>query len=91
MSFNRTARVAAATATVVIGALCTQGVAYASDHHNNRHGSHASDRDHHGDNRDDRGNRDDGKGDSKVEIAGIDLGGVTDAVSDLLDSLGDVL
>jgi|SRR5882757_137485 len=97
MSIKATAQVAAAAAAVVVGALCIQGVAYASDHHSNHHhGSHASDRDSHGDDGDDEDDSDKGddkgdKKDSKLEIAGIDLGGVTDAVSDLLNSLGDIL
>ncbi|HEX4251860.1 MAG TPA: hypothetical protein VH008_28640 [Pseudonocardia sp.] len=87
MSINRTAQVAAATAAVVVGALCTQGVANASDHsHHNHHGSHASDRDHHGDDGDDH-DRDK----NHLDVAGLDLGQVTDAVSDLLNSLSDVL
>ncbi|HEX4357178.1 MAG TPA: hypothetical protein VH141_06650 [Pseudonocardia sp.] len=88
MSIKATAQVAAATAAVLVGALCIPGVAYASDHHSHHHGSYASDRDHDGDNGDDGDKKDH---DSKAEIAGIDLGQVTDAVSDLLNSLGDIL
>jgi hypothetical protein len=98
MSINRTAQVAAATAAVVVGALCTQGVANASDHshhsHHSHHGSHASDRDHHGDDGDDGDNGDDHDRDhdkNHLDVAGLDLGQVTDAVSDLLNSLSDVL
>ena len=97
MSIKATAQVAAATAAVLVGALCIPGVAYASDQHSHHHGSYASDRDHDGDDGDNGDDRDDGDDhdkkdhDSKAEIAGIDLGQVTDAVSDLLNSLGDIL
>jgi hypothetical protein len=91
MSIKATAQVAAATAAVLVGALCIPGVAYASDHHSHHHGSYASDRDHDGDNGDDGDDGDKKDHDSKAEIAGIDLGQVTDAVSDLLNSLGDIL
>jgi len=70
-------------------------MAYASDHNNHHHGSHASDRDHEGDDGDNGREEDqsnDKKGDkSKLEIAGLDLGAVTDAVSNLLNSLGGIL
>jgi len=95
MSINRSVQVAAAAAAVVVGALCTTGVANASDHHNHHHGSYASDRDRHGDDGENGREEDqsnDKKGDkSKLEIAGLDLGAVTDAVSDLLNSLGGIL
>jgi hypothetical protein len=90
---NRAKKVATTAVIVVAGLfalLFTSGVASASDHssgdghsRSNEHRSHSGDRDS-------RSGDDKDKGDG-LEVAGIDLSQVTDAVSDLLDSLSGIL
>jgi len=100
---DATKRVMIAAAIVVTGSLCTAGVANASDYgyhaggsysSPHRHHAHSSDRDdsrseNDADDPDDDPQGDDSK--SKLEIAGIDLGGVLDAVNGLTDALGNIL
>jgi hypothetical protein len=96
---NRAKKVATTAVIVVAGLfalLFTSGVAGASDHssgdghsRSNEHRSHSGDRNSRSD--DDTPSGDDkDKGDG-LEVAGIDLSQVTDAVSDLLDSLSGIL
>ncbi|MDT7676806.1 MAG: hypothetical protein QOD82_4708 [Pseudonocardiales bacterium] len=95
---NRARKVATAAVIVVAGLfalLFTSGVASASDHssgdghsRSNEHRSHSGDRDSRSD---DDTPSDDDKDKGGLEVAGIDLSQVTDAVSDLLDSLSGIL
>jgi hypothetical protein len=96
---NRARKVATAAVIVVAGLfalLFTSGVASASDHssgdghsRSNEHRSHSGDRDSRSD--DDTPSGDDKDKGGGLEVAGIDLSQVTDAVSDLLDSLSGIL
>jgi hypothetical protein len=99
---NRARKVATAAVIVVAGLfalLFTSGVASASDHssgdghsRSNEHRSHSGDRDSRSDDdtpSDDDKDKDKDKG--GLEVAGIDLSQVTDAVSDLLSSLSGIL
>jgi hypothetical protein len=96
---NRARKVATAAVIVVTGLfalLFTSGVASASDHssgdghsRSNEHRSHSGDRDARSD--DDTPSDDDKDKGAGLEVAGIDLSQVTDAVSDLLDSLSGIL
>ncbi|MDT7690810.1 MAG: hypothetical protein QOI75_177 [Pseudonocardiales bacterium] len=97
---NRARKVATAAVIVVAGLfalLFTSGVASASDHssgdghsRSNEHRSHSGDRDSRSD--DDTPSDDDkDKDKGGLEVAGIDLSQVTDAVSDLLSSLSGIL
>ncbi|MDT7630680.1 MAG: hypothetical protein QOI50_2610 [Pseudonocardiales bacterium] len=95
---NRARKVATAAVIVVAGLfalLFTSGVASASDHssgdghsRSNEHRSHSGDRDSRSD---DDTPSDDDKDKGGLEVAGIDLSQVTDAVSDLLSSLSGIL
>jgi hypothetical protein len=97
-SMNRARKVATAAVIVVAGLfalLFTSGVASASDHssgdghsRSNEHRSHSGDRDSRSD---DDTPSDDDKDKGGLEVAGIDLSQVTDAVSDLLSSLSGIL
>jgi hypothetical protein len=97
-SMNRARKVATAAVIVVAGMfalLFTSGVASASDHssgdghsRSNEHRSHSGDRDSRSD---DDTPSDDDKDKGGLEVAGIDLSQVTDAVSDLLSSLSGIL
>ena len=96
---NRARKVATAAVIVVAGLfalLFTSGVASASDHssgdghsRSNEHRSHSGDRDSRSD--DDTPSDDDKDKGGGLEVAGIDLSQVTDAVSDLLSSLTGIL
>jgi hypothetical protein len=96
---NRAKKVATTAVIVVAGLfalLFTSGVASASDHsssdghsRSNEHRSHSGDRDSRSD--DDTPSGDDKDKGGGLEVAGIDLSQVTDAVSDLLDSLSGIL
>jgi len=95
----RIKQVATAAAIVVAGLfalLFTSGVASASDHsYGDGHSGSNERHSHSRDSRSDDSRSDDSRSDDKdkggLEVAGIDLSPVTDAVSDLLNSLSGIL